>query len=185
MVLKWPLVEIVSPTSHFIELIKLRQREGYDYLYNEYAHIIFGMSIKLVKNVSVAEDLVQETFIKVWKNIDQYDAHKASFSTWVLNIARYTTIDYLRSKQYKQQQKNQTVGNSEYSEGLAVSINLDAMGLRNEVARLEPKYREIIDLIYLGGFTQEEAARHLNIPLGTVKTRTRFALQTLRSIMKA
>ena len=168
-----------------VDQIKLRDRDGFNQLYNQFAHIIFGMSLKLVKNVAVAEDLVQETFVKVWKNIDQYDQQKASFPTWVLNIARYTTIDYLRSKQYKQQQKNQTIDNSEYlTRASSTSLNTDIIGLKSVVAGLDPKYREVIELVYFAGYTQEEAAELLKIPLGTVKTRARFAIQTLRAIIK-
>ena len=173
------------PTIDLVELIKLRDRDGFNQLYNQYAHIVYGMSLKLVKNVAVAEDIVQETFVKVWKNIDQYDQQKASFPTWVLNIARYTTIDYLRSKQYKQQQKNQTVDNSEYlTRAYSSSLNTDILGLKSVVAGLEPKYREVIELVYFAGYTQEEAAELLKIPLGTVKTRARFAIQKLRAIIK-
>ncbi len=77
-------------------------------LYKQYAPAILGMSLKLVKNVSAVEDLVQETFVKGWKNIGQYDQQKASFAAWIINIARYTTIDYLRSKLNKQLQKKPT-----------------------------------------------------------------------------
>lgn len=176
-------METISASHTIVDLIKGREREGFDLLYKQYAPAILGMSNKLVKNTAIAEDLVQDTFVKVWKNIWQYDQHKAAFSTWVLNIARYTTIDYLRSKQNKQQQKNQGIEISEYLVNeYNVSINEDNIGVRGMIVQLEPKYREVIDLIYFGGYTQEETAEILDIPLGTVKTRARFAIQTLRSI---
>lgn len=178
-------METISPILNIVDLIKLRDREGFNMLYKQYAPVILGMSLKLVRNTSAAEDLVQETFVKVWKNIGQYDKQKASFSTWLLNIARYTAIDYLRSKQNKQLQKNQQVENYEYLiKGHSVSVNEDFIGIKGLVTKLERKYRDIIDLIYFGGYTQEEAAEILAIPLGTVKTRTRFAIKTLRSLMK-
>jgi RNA polymerase sigma-70 factor (ECF subfamily) len=167
-----------------VELIKQRKRQGFDLLYRQYGHIVFGMSMKMVKDRIIAEDLLQETIIKAWRNIHQFSAQKASFSTWLLNIARYTIIDYLRSKQHKQRQKNQSLDNSEYQEGAAVSHpNADIVGLKNNIARMEPKYREILDLIYFKGYTQDETAQLLGIPLGTVKTRTRFALDQLRKVL--
>ena len=178
-------MEAISPILNIVDLIKHREREAFNLLYKQYAPVILGMSLRLVKNASAAEDLVQETFVKVWKNIGQYDQQKASFSTWLLNIARYTTIDYLRSKQNKQLQKNQQVENSEYLiKDHSVSVNEDIIGIKGLVSKLERKYQDVIDLIYFGGYTQEEAAEILDIPLGTVKTRTRFAIQTLRSLIK-
>src|SRR5688572_4851100 len=136
--MKCDSVEVVSTSLDIAELIRLRKREGFDLLYRQYAHIIYGMSIRLVQDVSIAEDIVQETFVKTWKNIDQFTPQKASFSTWVLNIARYTTIDYLRSKQYKQRQKNQTLDNFEYPEKRTpATSNTDGIGLKNMVARME------------------------------------------------
>jgi len=174
--------DLVFAKTDLVELIKQRDREGFNLLYRQFAHIIFGMSLKIVRDTGVAEDLVQETFVKVWKNIEQYNPDKAAFSTWLLNIARYSTIDYLRSKQYKQRQKNQNGLDSEYTSAVpSTGFNPELSGIKNLVSKLEPKYRNIIDLIYFQGYTQEEVSRILEIPLGTVKTRTRFALQLLKT----
>ena len=174
-------VEAFSTLKTVIPLLKQRDKQGFNLLYEHYAPILFGLICKMTRDSVVAEDLLQETFVKVWKNIDQYDEEKASFLTWLVNIARYTTIDYLRSKGYKQQQKNQKVEHFEYvDKGHVVMPNTEATGLKKLVSKMEPKYRDIIDLIYFGGYTQEEVASILAIPLGTVKTRTRYALQMLR-----
>ena len=178
-------MEVIPASIQIADLIRLRSREGFDLLYREYAHVIYGMSIRLVQDESIAEDIVQETFVKAWKNIDQFSANRASFTTWILNIARYTAIDYLRSKQYKQRQRNLTLDNSELpANKSSMGVDADNIGLKNMVAKMEPKYREVIDLIYFSGYTQEEAANILQIPVGTVKTRTRFALGQLRGVVK-
>ena len=182
--LKRILVETISATNNIADLIKLRQREGFELLYIQYAPVIFGMGHKLVKSRDTAEDIVQETFVKVWRNISQFDPQKARFSTWVLNIARYTTIDHLRSKHHRQDQKNRGSYFVEYiDKAFSVTFNQDIIGVKGFVLQLEPKYREVIDLVYFNGYTQEETAHILDIPLGTVKTRMRFAIQTLRSII--
>jgi RNA polymerase sigma-70 factor, ECF subfamily len=167
-----------------IELIKQRDRQGYNLLYEQFSPFLYGLIYKMVKDVPVAEDLLQETFIKIWKNIDQFDAGKASFITWLMSIARYTTIDYLRSKTHRQQQKNQRLENFEYDSKIQTVIpGVETAGLRNIVSALEPKYREVIELLYFKGYTQEEAASELALPLGTLKTRARYALQILRNKM--
>ena len=167
-----------------IELIKQRDRQGYNLLYEQFSPFLYGLIYKMVKDVPVAEDLLQETFIKIWKNIDQFDGGKASFITWLMSIARYTTIDYLRSKTHRQQQKNQRLENFEYDSKIQTVIpGVETAGLRNIVSALEPKYREVIELLYFKGYTQEEAAGELALPLGTLKTRARYALQMLRNKM--
>ncbi len=174
----------VANTFEIAELINLRDRIGFNLLYDQFTPVVFGVCHKFVSNREAAEDLVQETFIKVWKNISQFDPDKSSFSTWLLNIARYTAIDYLRSKSYKQQLKNQNLENSEYQyEKPAISYLEERAELQGLIETLEYKYRIVLELIYFTGYTQEETAELLNIPLGTVKTRTRFAIQTLRAVL--
>ena len=165
-----------------IDLIKQRNRHGYNLLYQQYAPMLFGVIFKVIKDASTAEDLLQESFIKIWKNIDQFDAGKASFATWLVTIARYTAIDYVRSKAHRQQRKNQQLENFEYDSKTHITLPVaETAGLRTIVSTLEPKYREVIELIYFMGYTQEEAANELDLPLGTLKTRARYALRMLRN----
>jgi RNA polymerase sigma-70 factor, ECF subfamily len=169
-------------TNELVELLRQRSREGFNELYEGYSATLYGIICKIVKDTAVAEDILQDSFVKVWKNIDNYSAEKGSFFTWLLNITRYTAIDYLRSKQYKQQIKNQTTTDNEYIQETAYTVtNIDNNNLKLLVAKLEPKYREVIDLIYFWGYTQDEVSKILQIPLGTVKTRARMGLQLLRN----
>ena len=178
-------MEVLPAGTQIADLIRIRSREGFDLLYRQYAHVIYGTCMRLVQDESVAEDIVQETFVKAWKHIEQFSPDRASFTTWILNIARYTTIDYLRSKQHKQRQRNLALEDSDLSiDKPSLAANADNIGLKSMVAKMEPKYRVVIDLIYFSGYTQEEAASILQIPIGTVKTRTRFALGQLRGLVK-
>jgi RNA polymerase sigma factor (sigma-70 family) len=176
------LIDSGTTSPSLIELIKQRNRQGYNLLYEQYAPLLFGIIFKVVKDAPTSEDLLQETFIKIWKNIGQFDAGKASFGTWLVTIARYTAIDYLRSKAHRQQRKNQQLENFEYDNShLTTMPAIETVGLKAIVAELEPKYREVIELIYYKGYTQEEAANELELPLGTLKTRARYALRMLRN----
>jgi RNA polymerase sigma-70 factor, ECF subfamily len=169
-------------THELIELLRQKSRQGFNQLYDSYAPALYGIISNIIKDTAAAEDVLQEAFVKVWKNIAQYQEEKGTLFTWLLNITRYTAIDFLRSKQHKQQLKNQSLIDSEYIERQAnVQPNVENSGLRGLVAKLEPKYREIIDLVYFLGHTQDEVSKILNMPLGTVKTRARMGLQILRN----
>jgi RNA polymerase sigma-70 factor (ECF subfamily) len=167
-------------TPSLIFLLKQKSRNGFSILYDKYAEYLYGVICKIVNDANAAEDILQEVFVKVWKNIDHFDDQKASLYTWLINITRYTAIDYLRSGQRKRQLKNQTVTGNEYIEEKPVDFS-DRWALQSVVAKLEPKYREVIDLIYYYGHTQDEVSKILSVPLGTVKTRARVGLQILKS----
>jgi RNA polymerase sigma-70 factor (ECF subfamily) len=167
-------------TPSLVVLLKEKSRHGFSILYDNYAENLYGVICKIVKDDTAAEDILQEVFVKVWKNIEQFDAQRASLYTWLVNITRYTAIDYLRSGQRKRQMKNQILTGNEYIEEKPVDFS-DRWALQAVVGELEPRYREVIDLIYYYGYTQEEVSKILNSPLGTVKTRARKGLQILKS----
>ena len=169
-------------TQLLVEKLKQRNRGSFNELYDHYASTLYGVISRVVNDPATAEDVLQETFVKVWKNIEHYSEEKGTFFTWLLNITRYTAIDYLRSRQHKQKLKNSDDPDNEYvRDQVYLQSSIEYTGLKGLVARLEPKYREIIDLLYFWGYTQDEVAKILNIPLGTVKTRARAGLQILRN----
>ena len=161
-------------------LLKEDAKRGFELIYARYSSALYGILIRIVDDFKIAEDLLQDTFVKIWKNLDHYDDSRGTLFTWMLNIARNTGIDYIRSRQYKRWQQNKT--ENEISTGDYNFINsTDVIGIRQLTLNLEKKYRQIIELLYFKGHTQQEAAQILDIPLGTVKTRTRQALLTLRN----
>ena len=169
----------ISPVD-LMQLVKQDAKKGFELIYSRYSSALYGILIRIVDDFKIAEDLLQDTFVKIWKNLDNYDDSKGTIFTWMLNIARNTGIDYIRSKQYKCWQQNKSedeINNEDYN----AAYNTDVIGIRQITLNLEIKYRQIIDLLYFKGHTQQEAAELLNIPLGTVKTRTRQALLTLRN----
>jgi RNA polymerase sigma-70 factor (ECF subfamily) len=170
------------PEANLVRLLKEHQREGFDILYKNYAYNLFAIIKKIVADHLVAEDLLQETFVKIWRNINQYDSNKGRLYTWIINIARNTSIDYTKSSTYKIQKMIK--GNEDFATYIpdnALNVKTDHIGLSNLVTRLEPKYHEVLDTIFFKGFTYEEAAAELQIPIGTLKTRARTALQILRT----
>jgi RNA polymerase sigma-70 factor (ECF subfamily) len=164
-----------------VTALKQKSAKGFTLLYDSYAPVLYGVVCRIIKDPALSEDILQEVFVKVWNNIDNYNTAKGAFFTWLMSITRNTTIDYMRSRQFKQSLKIQTITENEYdSENKEKDANMDIAGIYSNIARLEPKYRTIIELVYVQGFTHEETAGLVNLPLGTVKTRARTALQILR-----
>jgi RNA polymerase sigma-70 factor, ECF subfamily len=172
--------------EELVALLKNKDMNAFNALYDAYSAAIFGVVIRVVENEDVAQELLQDAFVKIWRNIEGYDQSKGRLYTWMLNIARNTAIDYKRSKQSKQSDKNRNIENVVYEVNRqnAVSMDTDMIGIKQEVEKLKTDYLQLIDLIYFKGYTQEETAQQLNIPLGTVKTRVRAAIQQLREALK-
>lgn len=168
--------------DELVSLLKNKDIKAFDVLYNNYSSSLFGVISRIIPAEEIAQDILQDVFVKIWKSTDIYDKSKGRLYTWMLNIARNSAIDYSRSKQFKSETKNQDIDNSVYevNKQKASSFNTDVIGLKEEVSKLKDDYRILIDLIYFKGFTQEETAKELNIPLGTVKTRVRAAIIELR-----
>lgn len=173
-------------TEHdLIALLKSKDRQAYSYLYDNYAGALYGIIMKVLNKEEAAKDVLQEVFVKIWQHIDSYDAAKGRLYTWMLNIARNAAIDVLRSSGFNRDKKISELENNVHSDtgSLSTSIKTDHMGLKKIVGGLKEEHRQIIELAYFNGYTQEEIAKALNIPLGTVKTRSRTALAQLKSLM--
>jgi len=170
--------------SQLVALLKKKDKAGISALYDNYSHALFAIIHQVVDNQEVAEDILQECFVKIWSKIDTYDSSKGRLYTWMLNIARNLAIDVTRSKAYKKGQKVQSIDKDVYgSAGSVDPINVDTIGLSAIVSQLKPDYQKIINLIYFKGYTQKEVSEELEIPLGTVKTRVKTALEKLRTVL--
>lgn len=165
-----------------VDLLFKRERQAITYLYDHYKAALYGVLYRIVPDEDEALDLLQDTFVKIWKNFDQYDPTKGRLYTWMVNVARNLAIDKLRSKDFNNNSKNQPIDNvvNVLDSSKNYSINPDTIGLKEMMAKLSPEQISIIDLLYYQGYTQVEVAEELNIPLGTVKTRARLAISILR-----
>lgn len=152
-------------------------------IYTLYSEALYGIVNSIVRDSDIAEETLQDVFIKIWNNRASYDINKGRFFTWALNIARNTSIDATRSKAYKNSKKNLSTTN--FVDILSSSDNLNrstnAIGIKKFVDALKPFCIKIIDLLYFKGFTQKDAAENLEIPLGTLKTRNRNCIKQLQA----
>ncbi|MBL4710141.1 MAG: sigma-70 family RNA polymerase sigma factor [Flavobacteriales bacterium] len=160
--------------------------KAFEKLYELYKESISGVIFNIVRNQELTEELLQDVFIKAWTNADRYSSKKGRFFTWLLNIARNSAIDTLRSKNSKNNKKN--VSSETFIDILANDEDLDsktnAIGLKNILTKLADKCRKLIELIYFKGYSQQETSDELEIPLGTVKSRSRNCLKELRTLME-
>lgn len=151
-------------------------------LYDMYSGALLGVISRIIQQSEVAEDLLQETFIKIWNSADSYDSSKGRLFTWMINVARNLAIDKLRSKDFRNATKNQDLENNVdfIDSQKKITFNADTLGLRDMVTALKPEFNDVLDMVYFKGYTHVEAAEELNLPLGTVKTRIRMAIMELR-----
>ena len=172
--------------EELIELLKNGDQVAFAYLYDNYSGALYGIIYKMLENHQLAEDVLQEAFVKIWNNISNYDRVKGRLFTWMLNVTRNLTIDTIRSKSYKKQTKIHSFENAvdNVSNNTNIAASFDALGIRKHLTLLKNDQKQIIDLAYFEGFTQEEISKNLAIPLGTVKTRMRTAIMELRKLLQ-
>ena len=167
-------------------IIRLKQqdRTAIGDLYDAYNGALYGVVLRIVQSPELAQQVMQDTFVKAWRNGASYDASKGRLFTWLLNIARNTAIDATRTAHFRHSRQTDGLDNLIQQPG-GSTLNPDTLGLREVVSTLDEKYKSLIDLVYFQGFTQEEAAEETGIPLGTIKTRLRYAIAELRKVFVA
>lgn len=162
-----------------------RDKNALSYLYDHYADALMGVISRIVQDQDVAEEVLQDAFMRYWDKIDQYDTEKGRLFTWMMRIARNLSLDRLRSRDMKQQSKSDSISDNVYTldQTKQTETSVDAIGLEKILNELPEEQRFVIDKLYLRGYTQSEVAEEFAIPLGTVKTRLRSAMLKLRKIV--
>ncbi len=162
-----------------------KDREAFVYLYDNYQKALYGVIHRIVGEEDLANDILQDAFVKIWKNIDSYQLGKGSLFTWLLNVCRNLAIDTLRSKDYKNQLQNQNLEDNvnKVDRQEQMESKVDHIGLKEVVEKLKPEQKILIDKVYFEGYTHDEVSKELNIPLGTVKTRIRAAIIHLKGVL--
>ena len=153
-------------------------------LYDRYGRIAYSLVLRVVRDPAIAEDLVQETFLRVWNRVHSLNPEN-SVGPWLIAIARNRAIDYLRSSAGKERnaiELDETDHAPLYREMEAdILISDQARRVKSAMAKLAPHYRTVMELAYFEGLSQSEMAAKMGQPLGTIKTWVRTALQSLRN----
>ena len=168
-----------------LQLLRKKDEAGMRYLFDHYGGALNNIIGQIITEKEIVQEVLHDVLLRIWNNIEQYEESKSRLFTWMARIARNAAIDKVRSKAYRKSGKTDeldavVVNHSNLSEQMSV----EHIGLNKVLDKLDANYRSIIDLLYFKDYTQAEAAEALDLPLGTVKTRSRRALQKLREILR-
>jgi RNA polymerase sigma-70 factor (ECF subfamily) len=155
-------------------------------LYDRYSRRVFGVGLRILGDRSMAEELVQEVFLKVWRSSRTFDSARGSFSTWLYRVTRSVALDLYRKRAHRVRPVSDGdpyLGSARDPSASPQEV-VDESWLSWRVSRalemLDAPHREVIDLAYFGGLSQREISERTGVPLGTVKTRTASAYKSLR-----
>lgn len=175
------------------DLMALAQRddlEAFELLYERHKRVAYSLARRIVGGDGQADDVVQETFISVWRSIERYDAKKASVRTWLMRIVHRRAIDNLRSQTVHS--KRRADGEDLLDDVESGDAAPDTQALQQELSdnvrgvlvELPAEQRAVIELAYFNGFTHSEIAEILDEPVGTVKGRMRLGLEKMRGALE-
>lgn len=168
--------------ANIIELLRREDQSAISLIYTNYAEVLYGLIHRIVKSDEIAQEVLQDTFLKIWKNAKKYDPNKARLFTWFANIARNSAIDKVRSADYRKRKITGSIDAVTNAQSLGSNeIYIEDVGLKTIINSLDEKYRLLIDMVYFQGYSHRDLEKELNIPLGTIKTRIRSALKELRN----
>ena len=167
--------------KRIVNLLENGDKKAISLLYENYADTLYGVIKKVITDDDTAQDVLQETFVKIWRYAKKYDSSKAKLFTWLYRIAYNTSIDKIRSLKNKTEKEVQIEVSAVYkitSNGL----NEDVLDIKKHLNNLDEKYQIVINALFFEGMTQQEASDELNIPLGTIKSRLKIGLRELKKI---
>jgi len=173
----------MSKPEEILRLVRRRDEQGLRLVFEHYGPALNGVISRVVRDTRVAEEVLQDTLLKIWNKIDLYDADHAGLFTWMMNVARNTAIDRARLKGYQVGQKSESY-DAPVHETRTSDIATDQIDVHTLTEGMETKYLDVLQKMYLEGYSTSAAAEALNLPLGTVKTRLRSALSQLREKVK-
>lgn len=158
---------------------------AFERIYQLYSESTYGIIYSIIRDENIAEEVLQDVFLKIWDKAPTYNSDKGRFFTWVLNIARNAAIDKIRSKSFKNSQQNLKADNfvNILEDKTSFAESVDSIGLKKYIDKLKPVCKKLIDYLFFRGYTQKETSEELDMPLGTVKTRNRMCIEQLRKIV--
>ena len=177
--------------STLLRLIAHASTEAMEEFYNRYFRQVFGLAIVVVKDRAVAEEITQDVFWRVWKNAGAYQKDRAQVNTWLMRIARNRAIDVLRARKTRHEQQTISLEDSPRLERAShetpqttLEAALQQERIRSAVDQLPAEQQQVVMLMYFKGYTQQEVAKLMKAPLGTIKTRARLAMLKLRELLQ-
>ena len=182
-------IRTAEADAELVLRLQRREPQALAELYDRYGRLAYSLILRVVRDTGIAEDLVQETFLRVWNRVQGFDANKGAIGPWLLAVARNRAIDYLRSSGGRErnavefEETDHPALYTDMEPGILASDK--ARVVKAAVDKLSVHQRQVIELAYFEGLSQSEMAERMGQPLGTVKTWVRAALKTLRDELGA
>jgi RNA polymerase sigma-70 factor (ECF subfamily) len=154
-------------------------------LYDRYSSVSFGLAMRIVRDAALAEDVVQEAFLAVWRGASRFDESRSKVSTWLLSLVHHKAVDLVRREEARPKAAGEDAPERPDDADVARDVVRadDAAAVRRALVQLTAPQRQVLELAYFGGLTQSELAEHLGEPIGTIKSRTHAALGRLRELL--
>lgn len=183
-----PAPPVETSDAELVHRVSLGDTAALEALYNRYARVVYSFAMRIVSDPMLAEEILQEVFVRTWRQADRFQRSRGNFGSWLLSITHNLAIDEIRKRQ-RRPQKSDSVDVSDALFGLvdeatnveeAAQASALRMRIKTALLTLPEAQRDAIELAFFSGMSQREIAAHLDIPLGTIKTRMRLGLKKLR-----
>jgi|SRR5690606_14382348 len=169
------------PDGELLAALARGETWAIDRLYDRHASYVYGLALRMTNDPQLAEEAVQDTFVSVWRAAAAFDPERASARTWLVTIARRRTLDLVRKRRRHALPSESTDLAADAAPDPAEEVEslLLAQEVRSALEHLSPRLRQAVEMTYYSGYSHREAAERLGVPLGTVKSRLRLAVQQL------
>lgn len=174
------ITETKQETASLIDRLKARDPRALASIYDSYGRLAYHIIFRLVLNHSIAEDLTQEAFLRIWNGAPSFDPSRGALKTWIVAVARNCALDHLRSAPARASRDSVSLDSARSHAAQSQPVELSAF-VRQALTRLPADERLVLDLCYTAGMTHTEIAASLDRPLGTIKTWVRRALANMRT----
>ena len=177
--------------EELMQRLAYRDLVAFRALYDRYGNLVYSAALRVVRDAQIAEDMVQEIFLRIWRKPESYVAQRGRFVTWLTSVTRNRGVDEVRSRGRRfrhetaspEEQERELPASEQDDPALTAELSDQRRLILAALTQIPAEQREIIELAYFGGLTQQEIADLLSQPLGTVKTRIRLGMQKLRAAL--
>ncbi len=168
-----------------------KDKRAFEAIYDRYGDLVYSTALRVLRDAHMAQDISQEIFVRLWRKPESYVAERGRFLTWVISVTRNRAVDEIRSRGRRlrhetaspEEQEREIPAGEANDPALNAQLAEQARTVRAALTELPPEQRQVIELAYFGGLTQQEISDRLDQPLGTVKTRIRLGMQKLRAAL--
>ena len=173
------MTQQLSNEAEIVARLADGDREGFVRLYDQYSGLVYGVALRVLRNSAAAQDVLQEVFLKLWRNPSSFDSARGRLAPWLAVITRHKAVDSLRKRKFEADPEESAALPSTPMQANQPNYE-DAELARRLMAQLPAEQRQVLELAYLDGMTHVEIANRLDQPLGTIKSRIRLGLLSLR-----